>query len=59
VHNKSNSIFRETGDSLQKALLSIDTQFKTISSLEKIIVRVIARDRVPTTLAKNIMQGLR
>jgi hypothetical protein len=58
VHNKSNSVFRETGDSLQKALLSIDAQFKAISSLEKITVRVVARDGVPTTLAKNIMQGL-
>lgn len=58
VHNKSDSVFRETGDSLQKALLSIDTQLKTISSLERIVVRIVVRDRVPTTLAKNIMQGL-
>jgi hypothetical protein len=57
VHNKSNSVFRETCDSLQRALLSIDAQFKTISSLEKIIVRVVARDGVPTSLAKDIMQG--
>jgi hypothetical protein len=38
--------------------LLIDEQLKAISSLEKIIVRVVARDGVPTTLAKNVMQGL-
>ena len=58
VHNKSNSVFRETGDSLEKALFSINAQLKAISSLEKVVVRVVARDGVPTTLAKNIMQGL-
>jgi hypothetical protein len=58
VHNKSNSVFRRTDDSLQKALFLIDEQLKAISSLEKIIVRVVARDGVPTTLAKNVMQGL-
>ncbi|KAH8644040.1 hypothetical protein IG631_01504 [Alternaria alternata] len=58
VHNKSNSVFRETGDSLEKALFTINAQLKAISSLEKVIVRVVARDKVPTTIAKNIMQGL-
>jgi hypothetical protein len=58
VHNKCNSVFRRTDGSLHKALLLIDEQLKAISSLEKIIVRVVACDGVPTTLAKNIMQGL-
>jgi hypothetical protein len=57
-HNKRNSVFRRTDDTLHKVLLLIDEQFKAIYSLEKIIVRVVAGDGVPTTLAKNFMQGL-
>lgn len=58
VHNKSNSVFRETGDSLEKALFLINAQLKAISLLEKVVVRVVARDGVLTTIAKDIMQGL-
>jgi hypothetical protein len=58
VHNKNNSVFRKTDNSLQKALLTIDAQFKTIRSLDRVVVRVVDRDSVPTTSAKDIMRGL-
>jgi hypothetical protein len=58
VHYKNDSVFRKTDSVLQEALLAIDAQLKTIPSLERIIVRVVVRDGVPTTSAKDVMQGL-
>jgi hypothetical protein len=57
VHHKNSSVFRETDDFLQEALLSIDGHFKAIPSLEKITVEFTVF-RILTSSAKDFMQGL-
>ncbi|KAF2678071.1 hypothetical protein K458DRAFT_409242 [Lentithecium fluviatile CBS 122367] len=58
VHSKNSSVFRETDDFLQGALLSIDAQFKAIPSLKRIVVRATVHDGVPSASAKDFMRGL-
>jgi hypothetical protein len=58
VHYKNDGIFRNIDSSFQDALLAINAHLNTIPSLEKIIVRIVVRDGIPTTAQKDIMQGL-
>ncbi|KAF2267299.1 hypothetical protein CC78DRAFT_87166 [Lojkania enalia] len=57
IHSKNFSIFRKTDDFLREALLLIDAQFRAISSLKKIIIRVTVYDKIPTS-ATDYMEGL-
>ena len=58
VHYKNSNLFTRTDEFLREALSQIDAQLKAIPSLKKIIVRVEVYDRVPTSSAKDLMQGL-
>jgi hypothetical protein len=58
VHSKNCDIFRRTEKDLQEALLLIDAQFKTMPSLDRILVRVVSFDMASTASARDFMQTL-
>lgn len=58
VHHKNRDVFRKTDNFLLEALSLVDSQFKTIPSLEKVIVRFTVHDGVPSSTTRKLMQEL-
>lgn len=58
VHYKNSNFFTHTDEFLREALPQIDEQLRTISSLERIIVRIEIHGPIPTSSVKSLMQAL-
>ncbi|ORX98185.1 hypothetical protein BCR34DRAFT_577444 [Clohesyomyces aquaticus] len=58
VHYKNSSFFRNSDGFLREALSLINSHFKSITALKKIVVRCSDHKRVPNSPAKQCMEEL-
>ena len=58
VHTQNSSAFRETDEFILETFRLIDEHFKAMTSLKRIVVRIVLQDGVPTASARNSMEML-